>query len=485
MAPHATPGVLPLRLAFRGPYAARQLFDHLQRRALTGIEEVSGEPGVRTYRRTLRLPNGTGIAEVDEAAGDGWLECRLRLTELRDLTTASQRVRRLFDLDADPYAVAERLAEDPVLARLVAERPGLRSPGAAAPDELAVRAVLGQQVSVAAGRTLGAALVAAYGEPLPEPSGALTHLFPRIDDLAGASLAELGMPESRRTTLRTLGAALADGTVTLDTGADRDEAERALLGLRGIGPWTAGYIRMRALGDPDVLLTGDVAVRAGMRAGRSPDGRSGSAVHTPGAPRWRSYAMHHFWNVPRHTAGAHPPIHYGKHETMTLYTTLDSPLGELLLVGEESATAPGGTALASLTVPGQKGGATVQDGWTYDPEAFAEIARQLRAYFDGKLTRFGIEYAPTRGTDFQRRVWKALEAVPYGTTTTYGAIAADVGAARGAVRAVGTAIGANPLLVVRPCHRVIAADGSLSGYAAGPVRKRQLLGIEGVAPDAG
>ncbi|MGI5261875.1 methylated-DNA--[protein]-cysteine S-methyltransferase [Streptomyces angustmyceticus] len=169
---------------------------------------------------------------------------------------------------------------------------------------------------------------------------------------------------------------------------------------------------------------------------------------------------------------------------MTLYTTLDSPLGELLLVGEESAAAPGGTALASLSVPGQKGGATVQDDWTHDPDAFAEIARQLRAYFDGELTRFTLVLADTRGTDFQRRVWQALEAVPYGTTTTYGAIAAGIGAARGAVRAVGTAIGANPLLVVRPCHRVIAADGSLSGYAGGPVRKRQLLGIEGVAPDA-
>ncbi|WP_406214504.1 AlkA N-terminal domain-containing protein [Streptomyces decoyicus] len=305
VAPHAMPGVLPLRLAFRGPYAARQLFDHLQRRALTGIEEVSGEPGARTYRRTLRLPNGTGIAEVDEAAGDGWLDCRLRLTELRDLTTAGQRVRRLFDLDADPYAVAERLAEDPVLARLVAERPGLRSPGAAAPDELAVRAVLGQQVSVAAGRTLGAALVAAYGEPLLEPSGALTHLFPRVDDLAGASLAEIGMPESRRTTLRTLGSALADGGVTLDTGADRDEAERALLGLRGIGPWTAGYIRMRALGDPDVLLTGDVAVRAGMRRAGVPT--DGPAARADSWRPWRSYAMHHFWNVPAtQPARTHP-----------------------------------------------------------------------------------------------------------------------------------------------------------------------------------
>ncbi|MGP8296934.1 AlkA N-terminal domain-containing protein [Streptomyces inhibens] len=302
VAPPATPGVLPLRLAFRGPYAAREIFDHLQRRALTGIEDVTGEPGARTYRRTLRLPHGPGIAEVDEPPGDGWLDCRLHLSELRDLTTASQRVRRLFDLDADPYAVAERLGEDPVLARLVAERPGLRSPGAPAPHELAVRAVLGQQVSVAAGRTLGGALIAAYGEPLPEPSGALTHLFPRADDLAQASLAELGMPESRRTTLRTLGAALAGGAVTLDAGADRDEAERVLLGLRGIGPWTAGYIRMRALGDPDVLLSGDVAVLAGMR--RVGASTAGLKAYAQAWRPWRSYAMHHFWNVPARNASA-------------------------------------------------------------------------------------------------------------------------------------------------------------------------------------
>ncbi|MGA5561995.1 methylated-DNA--[protein]-cysteine S-methyltransferase [Streptomyces platensis] len=168
---------------------------------------------------------------------------------------------------------------------------------------------------------------------------------------------------------------------------------------------------------------------------------------------------------------------------MTLYTTLDSPLGELLLVGEESATAPDGTALASLSVPGQKGGATVQDGWTSAPAAFAGIAHQLRAYFDGELTRFAFSCAPIRGTDFQRRVWQALEDIPYGTTTTYGRIAADIGAARGTVRAIGTAIGANPLLVVRPCHRVIAANGALSGYAGGPARKQQLLGIEGAWPE--
>ncbi|MFD7897940.1 methylated-DNA--[protein]-cysteine S-methyltransferase [Streptomyces sp. NPDC059743] len=163
---------------------------------------------------------------------------------------------------------------------------------------------------------------------------------------------------------------------------------------------------------------------------------------------------------------------------MTMYTTMDSPLGELLLVGEESATAKGGVALASLSLPGQKGAAVVQDGWVRAPEAFDEIAGQLRAYFEGRLTRFDLEYADG-GTDFQRRVWQALEAIPYGATVTYGEIAAQVGSAGAGVRAVGTAIGRNPLLVVRPCHRVIGADGALRGYAAGLERKERLLGLEG------
>ncbi|WP_445527656.1 methylated-DNA--[protein]-cysteine S-methyltransferase [Streptomyces cyslabdanicus] len=164
---------------------------------------------------------------------------------------------------------------------------------------------------------------------------------------------------------------------------------------------------------------------------------------------------------------------------MTVYTTMDSPLGELLLVGEESATATGGTALASLSVPGQKYGAVVQDGWISKPEAFTEIAAQLRSYFEGRRTRFDIEYV-TSGSDFQQRVWTALETIPYGTTLTYGDIADRIGAARAAVRAVGTAIGANPLLVVRPCHRVIGAGGRLTGYAGGLARKQQLLDLENV-----
>jgi methylated-DNA-[protein]-cysteine S-methyltransferase len=162
----------------------------------------------------------------------------------------------------------------------------------------------------------------------------------------------------------------------------------------------------------------------------------------------------------------------------TLYTTFDSPIGDLLLVGE---TTPAGTvALASVSAPGQKGGAVVQDGWRADADSFGPLIAQLRAYFDGTLTRFEFEHT-TRGTEFQQKVWKALEEIPYGTTTSYGKLAETIGAPRAAVRALGTAIGANPLLLVRPCHRVVGADGSLTGYSAGLERKRQLLEHEQVA----
>ncbi|MGN5631229.1 methylated-DNA--[protein]-cysteine S-methyltransferase [Streptomyces sp. AC154] len=165
---------------------------------------------------------------------------------------------------------------------------------------------------------------------------------------------------------------------------------------------------------------------------------------------------------------------------MTMYTTVDSPLGELLLAGEEAAGPAGdGVALLSLSLPGQKGAAVVQDGWSHEPGAFAGIAGQLREYFEGRRTRFDISLADGLGTEFQRRVWAALDEVPYGETVSYGQIAARVGSSGAGVRAVGTAIGRNPVLVVRPCHRVIGADGALRGYAGGLERKERLLGLEG------
>ncbi|MEV5438750.1 methylated-DNA--[protein]-cysteine S-methyltransferase [Streptomyces sp. NPDC052682] len=157
------------------------------------------------------------------------------------------------------------------------------------------------------------------------------------------------------------------------------------------------------------------------------------------------------------------------------WTTVASPVGPLLLTA-----APTGE-LTSLSVPGQKGGRVVRDGWRHDPGPFREAVAQLTAYFAGELKEFHLPWR-TEGTAFRERVWAALDAVPYGTTVTYGEIAARVGAPRAAVRAVGGALGANPLLIVRPCHRVIGADGSLTGYAGGLDRKIHLLRHEGVLP---
>ncbi|MEU6674627.1 methylated-DNA--[protein]-cysteine S-methyltransferase [Streptomyces sp. NPDC046925] len=160
---------------------------------------------------------------------------------------------------------------------------------------------------------------------------------------------------------------------------------------------------------------------------------------------------------------------------MTVHTTVTSPLGELLLVGEPTRD---GVSLTSLTMPGRRNAPAVQAGWAHDPERFAGVARQLAAYFAGELTAFEIEFTPS-GTEFRQRVWHALEEIPYGTTTTYGALAERLGVERAGVQALGGAIGANPLLLVRPCHRVIGADGSMRGYAGGVERKVRLLAHEG------
>ncbi|WP_306205385.1 methylated-DNA--[protein]-cysteine S-methyltransferase [Actinoplanes sp. RD1] len=165
---------------------------------------------------------------------------------------------------------------------------------------------------------------------------------------------------------------------------------------------------------------------------------------------------------------------------MTVWTTIAGPLGDLLLVGEETAD---GCTLTSLSMPGQRNAPAVRPGWRRDPAPFAEISRQLAAYFAGELDRFDIAFTGG-GTAFQQRVWSAVDEIPHGTTTTYGALAARLGLTRDRVQALGGAIGANPLLLVRPCHRVIGADGSMRGYAGGVERKVRLLTHEGALQPA-
>ena len=287
--PVAQPGVIRLRLAYRAPIDLDRIIGFLGTRAIPGVESVDGG----RYRRTIALPNGTGILDLGPAdSGAAFVECELQLEDLRDLTTAVQRCRRLLDLDADPEAVSGYLSGDPVLGPLAAACPGRRSPGHVDGDELALRAVLGQQVSVAAARRLGAKMVRTYGKPLERPDGSLTHCFPTAETLADADPATLAMPRARALALTGLAAALASGELSLDPGADRERAQAQLLGRRGIGPWTAGYIRMRALSDPDAFLPGDAGVRGAL------DGLgavSDEAALAEGWRPWRSYAVHHLW----------------------------------------------------------------------------------------------------------------------------------------------------------------------------------------------
>jgi AraC family transcriptional regulator, regulatory protein of adaptative response / DNA-3-methyladenine glycosylase II len=279
-------------LPFRAPLQAGALLDWLAARAVPGVEEVDGA----VYRRSLRLKHGAGVVEI--SFEDGAVRCRLSLDDARDADEAVERCRLLLDLDADPEAVAAVLGRDPLLGPLVAAAPGLRVPGAVDGAELAVRAVLGQQVSVAAARTAAGRLVELCGERVKLPRGGVVALFPSAATLAGLDPASLPMPRARADALVGLCRALAEGDLRLDPAADRDEARRALLALPGIGPWTAGYVAMRALGDPDVFLVEDLGVRHALtRLGGPSDQREARTLAEAWAP-WRSYASQYLWQAP-------------------------------------------------------------------------------------------------------------------------------------------------------------------------------------------
>ncbi|HEX7299161.1 MAG TPA: AlkA N-terminal domain-containing protein [Solirubrobacteraceae bacterium] len=284
--------MLDLRLPFRPPLDAPALLAWLGARAVPGVEEVADD----AYRRSLRLPHGAGVAELSFAPGA--VRCRLWLDDERDADPAVERCRRLVDLDADPGAVALHLGSDPLIGPLVAAAPGLRLPGAVDGAELAVRAVLGQQVSVAAARTAAGRLAAEHGDAVGHPRGGVTTVFPSPAVLAALDPAALPMPRARADALVGLCRALADGDLSVEAGADRAQTRRALLALSGIGPWTAGYVAMRALGDPDVFLGEDLGVRRALAAlGGPSDLVEARAVAAAWAP-WRSYASQHLWQAP-------------------------------------------------------------------------------------------------------------------------------------------------------------------------------------------
>lgn len=294
----ATTG-LTLRLRHRAPFDAAGLLAFLGARAVPGVE--TWDPARHVYRRVLALPHGPAVVALvpgdPPAGGEAYVRCELVLTDLRDLAAAVQRCRRLLDLDADPVAVDAVLSADPLLAPLVRRVPGRRVPGAVDGAELAVRAVLGQQISVAGARTLAGRLTTSLGEPLPDglADDELTHAFPTAAALAAADPASLPLTRARAHALVGLCATIADGSLALDPGADRAATRERLLALPGIGPWTADYVAMRALGDPDAFLATDLGVR---KALEQLDHAADPSAATQRAERWRpwrAYAVQHLW----------------------------------------------------------------------------------------------------------------------------------------------------------------------------------------------
>jgi AraC family transcriptional regulator of adaptative response / DNA-3-methyladenine glycosylase II len=255
----------------------------------------------------MRLPHGHGIVTArPPEPGRHHVEADLHLSDVRDLTAAVHRVRTLLDLDADPASVDEALSADPALAALVRRAPGRRVPRTVDPAELTLRAVLGQQVSTAAARTLTGGLVAQIGDRVTDPVGGLDRLFPEPDRWIGAPDEVLRLPAGRRRTLRAVAARLAAG-LDVGPGADRAEVRRTLAEIPGIGPWTVETVAMRALGDPDAFLATDLGVRA---AAVALSLQSGAAL-VDRADSWRpfrSYAVQYLWAVLPHAVNDLPDI---------------------------------------------------------------------------------------------------------------------------------------------------------------------------------
>jgi AraC family transcriptional regulator of adaptative response / DNA-3-methyladenine glycosylase II len=270
--PPAAGSSLRLRLAFRRPLSPQNLFGHLAATAVPGVEEVRDG----AYRRTLRLPHGAGIVALTPQPA--WVDCRVWLADLRDLAAAIARCRWLLDLDADPAAIDQQLGEDDSLRSAITRAPGRRVPRTVDGAEMAIRAVLGQQISTAAARTHAARLALAHGEPVPDPDGGLSRLFPAAETLEGAAVA---VPAVRL---------------------------HALERLPGIGPWTRDVISMRALGDPDVFPVGDLGVRRGAAAVGLPEGRLALSERAERWRPWRAYAVQYLWAATAHPINDWPPV---------------------------------------------------------------------------------------------------------------------------------------------------------------------------------
>ena len=290
-------GTVTLKLPYREPYDWDGLLDYLRRRAVPGVEQVDGE----VYRRTIGIEGDSSVIEVRSCRTQPCVVLEVDASARRHLLEVTERVRRLFDLVTDPVPIAEHLARDPQLSAAVRRRPGLRVPGAWDPFELAVRAILGQQVSVKGATTIAGRIAKRYGRPVPgaDPSG--PHLlFPDARTLADADLGSIGMPGKRAHAVNELARRVRDGELPLSWGECADDTHDGLVSIPGVGEWTARYIAMRGLGQPDAFLAGDLGVRKAMANGD--DALPSQAVALARSEKWRpwrAYAVLHLWTSPQ------------------------------------------------------------------------------------------------------------------------------------------------------------------------------------------
>jgi AraC family transcriptional regulator of adaptative response / DNA-3-methyladenine glycosylase II len=287
----AEAGEVVLRLAFRPPYDWEQVLGFLRLRAVPGVETVDE----RGYQRTVATRDGHAVVQVRPLDDDNALELRVRGVAPDALFHVSSSARRMFDLAADPARIALAFRSDPLLGRLVRDRPGLRIPGVWDAFECAVRAILGQQVSVAAGRTFASRLVRLVGQPVAGETNGLTHVFPSARDLADADLESIGLTTARAAALRALACAVAGGR--LDLGGPPDEVTAAIAALPGCGPWTAQYVGLRGLGDPDAFPASDLVLRRSAGAPGPPPSPAALEARAERWRPWRGYAVLHLWRA--------------------------------------------------------------------------------------------------------------------------------------------------------------------------------------------
>jgi AraC family transcriptional regulator of adaptative response / DNA-3-methyladenine glycosylase II len=290
--------VLTLRLSYRPPLATEPLQRFLAERAIPGLESSDG----RTFRRAMRTRGSRPvvIGLTLHPAGN-YVTLHVAFDEVPELTGVVQAARRLLDLDADPSSIDGALSADPALRPLVRSVPGIRLPGAVDGFELAVRAILGQQVSVRAARTLAGRIVTAAGTPIQgsRNGDGITHLFPTPEQLTAAPLTSLGLTVRRASAIRHLAELAAADKLDLSGAADLDATLAVLQAIPGVGPWTATYVAMRALRDPDAFPASDLGVRVGFERSGLPSTLAAIRERAERWHPWRAYAVMHLWNAER------------------------------------------------------------------------------------------------------------------------------------------------------------------------------------------